>query len=336
VRADVRRTRRRHFLENGLALAGLGLLAGCGLVRVPSPRPRRIGFLESGPPLIPPTIESFREGLRDLGYVEGENLIIEYRDAEVHLERLPALAAELVGIPVEVIVASNAPTALAASQATATIPIVAAGGNVVAVGLVTRVAHPEGNITGVTTNSVEAIGKWVELLQEVAPTMSRLAVAADLSNLASQPFLEAVEHATQALRLQHTVYDVPDLDRFAETLAAAKADGADSLVVVSGGAFRGGNDVRIGSGALNARLPAVAEGRAFAVNGGLLAHGADTVALARRSASYVDKILRGARPGDLPIELPTTFNIVVNLKTARSLGLTIPQSVLQQATEIVQ
>ena len=331
--------RRRHFVQNSLALAGLGMLVGCGLVHVPGPQPsspRRIGFLESGPPLTPPTIESFREGLRDLGYVEGDRLLIEYRNADLNPERLPALAAELVGLPVEVIVVSNAPTALAASQATTTIPIVAAGGNVVAAGLVTRVAHPEGNLTGVTTNSVETIGKWVEWLKQMAPTTSHLAVVADLSNPAGQPFLEAVDHASQSLHLQQTAYDVRDLDRFAETLLGAKADGADGLVVVSGGVFRGGNDVRIGGGALTAHLPAVAEGRAFAVNGGLLAHGPNTPALARRSATFVDKLLKGAKPGDLPVELPTKFDIVVNLKTAQALGLTIPMSLLQQATEVLQ
>jgi putative ABC transport system substrate-binding protein len=191
-------------------------------------------------------------------------------------------------------------------------------------------------VTGVTTNSVEAIGKWVELLKQTAPTTSHLASVVDLSNPAGQPLLQAVQRAALSLQLRQTSYDVRNLDLLAGILQKAKAEGADALVVVSGGVFRGGNDVRIGDAALRCGLPAVAEGRGFAVNGGLLAHGPNTPALARRSATYVDKILRGARPGDLPIELPTTFDIVVNLRTARTIGLTMPQSVLQQASEIIQ
>jgi putative ABC transport system substrate-binding protein len=299
-------------------------------------RVRRIGFLESGPALVPPTLDAFREGLRELGYVEGNNLAIEYRDAGLNPERLSALAAELASVPVEVIVVSNVPTALAASQATATIPIVAAGGNIVAAGLVTRVAHPEGNITGVATNSGELIGMWVELLKQAVPSVSRLAVVADRSNPASEPFLQEARRAAQALRLEQTPYDVRNLDQLRGALLSAKTAGADGLIIVSGGVFRGGNDARIGGQALQSRLPAVAEGRAFATNGGLLALGTNTSALARRSATYVDKILNGAMPGDLPIELPTTFHIVVNLRTAATLGLAIPPSVLQQATEVIQ
>jgi putative ABC transport system substrate-binding protein len=213
---------------------------------------------------------------------------------------------------------------------------VAAGGNVVAAGLVSNVARPEGNVTGVTTNSVEVIGKWIELLKQVVPTLSHLAVLADLSNLASPPFLQAVEQASQSLQIQPTTYDVRDLAHLGVVLQRAKSDGADGLVVVSGGVFRGGNDPRIGGEALDSRLPAVAELRDFAVNGGLLAHGPNTHVLARRSASYVDKILKGARPGDLPIELPTEFNIVVNLKTADALGILIPQSVVARANEVIQ
>jgi putative ABC transport system substrate-binding protein len=274
--------------------------------------------------------------MRGLGYVEGQTLVIEYRDADVRAERLPALAAELVGVPVEVLVVANAPSALAASQATSTIPIVAVGGNIVAAGLVRNVAHPEGNLTGVTTNSLEVIGKWIELLKQTVPTIAHLGVMADLSNPASQTFLQAVQRAVEALRLQYTPFDVRDLDHLSDAVATAKASGADGLVMVSGGAFRGGADPRIGGAALKSGLPSVAEGRSFAVNGGLLAHGPNTVALARRSATYVDRILKGMKPGDLPVELPTEFNVVVNVKTAETLGITIPQSVLASATEVIQ
>lgn len=328
---------RRQLLGGGLALASLGLAAGCGLVSVPGQRPagpRRIGFLENGVSV--PRIHAFREGLRDLGYVEGQNILIEYRDAEGNLERLPVLAAELVGVPVEIIVASDNIAALAASQATSAIPIVAAGGNVVAAKLVTNIARPEGNITGVTTNSVEAIGKWIELLKETVPTISRLAVILDPTGPSAPAFMEQVQRAAQALQLRPVPYDLRDLDHLPAVPSAARADGADGLVAVSGGVLGGGSNPRIGGEVLKARLPAVAELRDFAVSGGLLAHGTNALALVRRSASYVDKILKGAKPGDLPIELPTEFHIVANLKTAEALGISVPQSVLLRATEVIQ
>ena len=174
---------RRRVLQGGLALAGLGLLSGCGLVSVPGQRPtrlRRIGFLESGTGT--PTIETLREALRELGYVEGHNLLIEYRTAEGHLELLPALVAELVELRVEIIVARENSAFLAASRVTSTIPIVASGGNVVLAGVVTNIARPEGNVTGVTSNSSGAAGKWIELLRESVPTISRLAAVVDLSS----------------------------------------------------------------------------------------------------------------------------------------------------------
>jgi putative tryptophan/tyrosine transport system substrate-binding protein len=331
------RTPRRRFLQGSLAVAGLSLCSGCGLVSLPGQRPaavRRIGYLESG--INANAFEPIREGLGDLGYVEGQNIVIEYRSAEGRLERLPALAAELVDLRVELIVARDTAPALAASRATSAIPIVAAGGNVVAAGLVTNIARPEGNITGVTTNSVETVGKWVELLKETVPTISRLAVMLDLSGSSSQAFLQQVEHAARTLQVQVTTYDLRDLDQLSAVLSMVKADGAEGLLVVSGGILVAGMDPRIGGEVLRSRLPAVAEARPFAANGGLLAHGTNIDTLARRSASYVDKILKGARPSDLPLELPTTFEIVVNLKTAQELGITIPQSVLQRATQLIQ
>jgi len=281
-------------------------------------------------------MESFRDSMRDLGYVEGQNLLIEYRDADGHLDRLPALAAELVDSGAEVIVARNNLTALAVSRATSSIPIVAAGADVVAAGLVTNIARPEGNLTGVTSNSTETVVKWIELLAETVPTISRLAVMLDPSGPATDANLQQVQRATQALQLQYATYDLRTLDHLSAVLATAGADGSDGLVVVPGGAIAGGSDPRIGDAVLKSRLPAIAQQRLFAVAGGLLAHGANTAALVRRSASYVDKILKGARPGDLPIELPTEFTIVVNLQTAQALGITIPPSVLQQATELIR
>jgi ABC-type uncharacterized transport system substrate-binding protein len=329
---------RRDFLRVGVALAGLGLLAGCGMVPfgVQGPAgPRRIGFLDSG--TNPGRFETFREGLRDLGYVEGQHVLIVRRDAERESDRLPAMAAELVALPVEVIVVTGSPAVAAASRATSTIPIVTAGTNVAGTGRVTNIARPEGNITGVATSASETFGKWVELLKETVPTISRLAAVQDRAGSSNAPGqIERVERAAQPLGLQVVLYAVPHLDRLAAVLATARAEGADGLMVLSGGVFGGGSDPRISGEALKAGLPAVAEQRAFAANGGLLAHGVGTEMLARRAAAYVDKILKGARPGELPIELPTTYEIVVNLRTAQALGITVPQSVLLRATEIIQ
>jgi putative ABC transport system substrate-binding protein len=282
------------------------------------------------------TFDAFREGLRDLGYVEGQNIAIEYRDAAGDAERLPSLAADLVRLPVEAIVSNNVRALVAASQVTSAIPIVAAGGDIVGAGLVANLARPEGNITGVSTNSVATVGKWVELLTETARPLSRLGGIVDLSNVTSQAFLQQLQAAAEFLHLLLTTYDLRDLDQLSAVLTTARAAGADGLVVVSGGALGGATDPRVGGAVLQARVPAVAEAREFAVNGGLLAYGPNLLALAKRAATYVDKIIKGAKPGDLPVEQPTIFELVVSLKAAQVLGLTIPASVLKQATEIIQ
>lgn len=333
----MKRWRRRSFLRSSLAIAGLSLLSGCSLPPLPGQRTtnlRRVGFLdiEAGTSRIGP----FREGMRELGYVEGQNLVIEYRGSQGSAERLPALATELVNSQVEVIVTSNPSATFAAAQATSVIPIVVAGGNIVATGLVTNIAHPEGNVTGVTTGGAAAVAKWIELLKGAVPTLSRLAVVGDPRTPNVRAYQQAVGRAAQVLELQFTWYDLGDLDNLSDVLATVTADGADGLVLVSGGTLAAGSDPRIGEALLNYRLPAIAESRPFAVNGGLLAHATDGSALAKRAASYVDKILKGAQPGDLPIELPTTFEILVNLRTAQALGITMPASVLAQATEVIQ
>jgi putative tryptophan/tyrosine transport system substrate-binding protein len=261
--------------------------------------------------------------------------LIELRSAQADLERLPGLAAELVTMPVEIIVVSNDASAVAAAGATRTIPIVTAGGNPVG-RVVTNIAHPEGNVTGVSQSTAGPAGivKRIELLKETVPTISRLAGVSDESG--TPALRDAAGPAAQALQVAFRLYDLRDLDQLSAVLATVLADGADGLVMLSGGTVGGGSDPRIGAAVLRSRLPAVAQNREFAVNGGLLAHGPNTAALARRAAAYVDKILKGAKPGDLPIELPNTSDVVVNLKTAASLATSVPQSVLAQATEIIQ
>jgi putative tryptophan/tyrosine transport system substrate-binding protein len=335
----VRLPSRRQFLRVSLALTGCGLLVGCGMVPFPGEQRahlRRIGYLDSDSTVTAGVFHALRAGLRDLGYVEEQNLAIEYRDAAGNLERLPALATELLGVPVELIVVPNPIAAGPASQATATTPIVAAGGNVVGAHLVTNVARPEANLTGVASNNVETVGKWVELLKETVPAISRVGVLRDPNGPTAQVVMQSVIRAARSLQLNPVPYDLSDLDHLAAVLATAKADRVDGLVVLSGGVLGSSSNPRIGGDLLRAHLPAIAEQRGFAVAGGLLAHGPDTVAMARRSATYVDKILKGAKPGDLPIELPTEFNIVANLKTAEELGITVPQAVLARATEVIQ
>ena len=323
---------RRRFVQTGLAVAGAGALAGCGLVSLPGQRstgPRRIGYLEAG--TNPSSIEEFRAGMRDLGHVEGQTYAIEHRDAEGILERLPEMVTELIDLHIEVLIAYNNPAFIAASQVTSTLPIVAAGGDVVGPGLVTNVARPGGNITGVSTNATAAYGKRVELLHETVPSLSHLAVVVD-SSIAS---VRWIEPAALALHLRLTSHGIRDLDGLPAVLATAKADGADAVVVVSGGVLGGGGNPRIGAEVLGSRLPAIAESAQFARSGGLMALGTNGAALTRRSAAFVDKILKGSKPGDLPIDQATSFDLFVNMATARTLGLTVPPSVLQQATEII-
>lgn len=326
----------RRQLMRGLGLTALAVLGGCGSLPVPgtAAKVRRIGYLD--PDTVSPNTEAFRQGLRDLGYVEGTNLLVEYRFAEGQSERLPSYAAELVGLPVEVLVAGNTPTAEVARRVTATIPIVTVSGNIVAAGLVSNIARPEGNVTGLTTNSVELVAKWVGLLKEALPSMTRLAALADPSFAVTGPHLRAAEQAAQILRLQLLPYDLPDLDDLPAVLASLSAAQPDGLLVLPGGAIRGGSDPRLGQQVLSARVPSISEVRDFAVNGGLFAYGTSPTGRARRAATYVDKLLKGAKPADLPVEQPATFDFVVNLKTAQALGLTIPRSVLEQAVDVIQ
>ena len=331
------RASRRGFLRGSLALASLSLLSGCGMLppqEQQPPRVRRIGYLD--PLSESADTETFRQGLRELGYVEGHNLVVEYRFAEGNVERLPILAAELVGLQPELIVAGNSAAVAHLTRATSTIPIVVLAGNVVGAGLVTNIAHPEGNITGSTTNSVELVGKWVELLKEAVPTIWRLATLADPSSPVSGPHLREAERATRLLQLGFAPHELQNLDQLPAALSTIQAAGADGLLVLPGGVIRAGADPRLGGQALSSRIPAVSEVRDFAVNGGLLAYGPSRAALARGAAAYADKILKGARPGDLPIELPRQFDLVVNVKTAQALGLAIPHSILLQASEVIQ
>jgi len=296
-----------------------------------------IGYLgNSSPALESNLVEAFREGLRQLGYVEGRNLIIKFEWAEGHQERHPALARELVRLTPDVILTAGTPGALAAKQATQSIPIVTAiAGDAVATGLVASLAKPGGNVTGLSTLAPELDGKRLELLKEAVPKLSRVAVLRNPANPFTTIAWKAMQPAAEALgvKLQPVEASSPnDLER---ALARIEATPPDGLVFIVD-RFLASYRASIVQFVVKNRLPGMFPYPEFAQEGGLMAYGPDYADLFRRTATYVDKILKGAKPGDLPIEQPTKFELVINLKTAKTLGFTIPQSVLIRADEIIQ
>ena len=274
----------------------------------------RIGFLvasSASDSAYARLIEAFRQGLRDLGYVEGQNIFIEYRYAEGTYERLPALAAELVRLKVNVIVSHSTPGPSAAKQATSTIPIVmTSAGDPVGSGLVSSMAQPGGNITGLSLMAPELGGKRLQLLKQFLPGLSRVAVLWNATN----------PYATMVAR---------------EAEAAATKGRAGALIVAED-PLTITKRTQIVDFAAKSRLPAMYGVKEFVDAGGLMSYGAHLADLYRRAATYVDKILKGAHPGDLPVQQPTRFEFVINRKTARALGLTIPPSLLQRADEVIQ
>jgi putative tryptophan/tyrosine transport system substrate-binding protein len=323
----------------------IGTLAG-GLVAAPlaaeaqqAAKIARIGYLGFNLTASPHLPEAFLQGLHDLGYVEGRNVVIEYRDAEGKPERLPALAAELVALKVDVILAPGTPQALAAKQATRTLPIVfGAAADPVGSGLVTSLARPGGNVTGLSVLTPELVGKRLELLKQAVPGVSRVAVLWHPGNYGErteQDMLKEAEVAGRALgvRLQFLEARGPgDLDRAFSDMTRARAG---ALTVVPSAMLFGERRRLVDLAAKN-RLPAVYQWREGVDAGGLMSYGPDFADLFRRAATYVDKILKGAKPADLPVEQATKFDLVINLKTAKTLGLTIPPSLLQRADEVIQ
>jgi putative tryptophan/tyrosine transport system substrate-binding protein len=293
----------------------------------------RIGILRPGSPP-DPLVEAFRQGLHELGFAEGRNISIEYRWAEGREERLPGLAADLVGLKVDVILAGAA--AVAAKHATNVIPIaMPVVGDPVKLGLVASVARPGGNVTGLTSQATgELPGKWLELLKDTLPWVSHVAVLWDPAGDPSQ--VRTSEVAARSLRLRLQVLKVGRPDGFETAFAEAEKKRAGALIVL-GSPFFYVHRTRLVELTAKHRLPAIYAQREFVVgSGGLMSYGADFHDLFRRAATYVDKILKGAKPADLPVEQPTKFELVINLKAAKALGLTIPQSVLIRADEVIQ
>jgi putative ABC transport system substrate-binding protein len=301
----------------------------------------RIGYLSSNLAATPYRQEALRQGLRDLGYVEGRNLVIEYRDAEGKVERFPALAAELVALKVDVIfVGGGTRVTLAAMQATKTITIVFTDvGDPVTSGLVTNLARPGGNVTGLSSLGPELVSKRLELLKQAVPGVSRVAVLflpGALGERTDKEMLKAADVAARALGVQPQFIEATrDPDEFARAFSEMTSARAGALTVLPSNRFSREHRRLVDLAAKN-RLPAVYVSREFVDAGGLMSYGANEADLFRRAATYVDKILKGAKPGDLPVEQPTKFELVINLKTAKELGLTIPQTVLAHADEVIQ
>jgi putative ABC transport system substrate-binding protein len=299
----------------------------------------RIGYLQPAAPQnnSSPFLEDFRQGLRDLGYIEGKNVQLEIRWGEGKLERLPVLAAELVGLKVDVIVAVSSPSVMAAKQATQTIPIVMPlSSDPVADGLVKSLARPGGNITGLSLMTPDVGAKRLQLLKEVFPKPARpVAVLWNPDYVGMAARFRQAQRAGSTIGMDVRSVEVRDSRELERALEALDRERPDALVLLAD-PLTLSQRLRIVEFAAEERLPAIYEVSQFVEAGGLMSYGPDVDELVRRSATYVDKILKGAKPGDLPIEQPTKFELVINLKTAKALGISIPQSVLLQADRVIQ
>jgi ABC-type uncharacterized transport system substrate-binding protein len=303
-------------------------------------RVHRIGYLSGGNPAGESTrSEAIRLALRELGYIEGQNIAFEYRYAEGKNDRFPEVAADLVRLKVDIIVVTGGNRIIpAAKNATKTIPIVMTGAGVdpVEAGFVASLARPGGNVTGLTNLGVEVGGKRVELLKEAVPRLARVAVLYDPANPSSVLSVsEVLPAAARALGLTVRSWEVRDGGGFERVFTALNKDRPDGLYVL-GGALMNANQKRTAGFALKSRLPSVYNTREAVDAGGLMYYGADLADSYRRVAYFVDKILKGAKPADLPVEQPTKFELVINLKTAKQIGLTIPPSVLARADKVIK
>ena len=296
----------------------------------------RIGFLSAtSPSAIAARVEGFRRGLRELGYMEG-NIVIEWRYAEGKLDRLSELAAELVGLKVDVIVSAGPPPTRAAKEATATIPIVMAmDTDPVGMGFVTSLARPGGNITGLSTLLPEIGGKRLELLKEIIPKLSRVAVLGTSTSPTYAPSMREIELAAKSLKVQVQHLDVLD-SKDIETAFRAANKGRAQAFLMLGSPILDFARPHVADLAVKNRLPAIYPQIEYTEAGGLMYYGANTPDLFRRAATYVDKILKGAKPADLPVEQPTKFEFVINLKAAKQIGLTIPPNVLARADKVIK
>jgi len=305
--------------------------------RSQEPKSAKIGFLLGGTPSSPTMeFEPFKQTLREKGWIEGQNLALEYRYAQGYYERLPALARELIGLGVDAIVTEGTPPTLAAMQATKTVPIVvAASADSVGSGLVGSLARPGGNVTGSSIFQSEISAKRIELLKETAPHIERVAVVYNPLNRVQEPTVVAIEAAARRfkIRIQRLAVRAPaDVDAVLHEITLHKVD----AVTVMEDQMINSQALRIANAALKERVPAVFGLSSVAAAGGFMSYAPSRLDLWRRAAELTDKILRGAKPGDLPVEQPTTFELVITLKTAKALGITIPQSILLRADRVIE
>jgi len=297
----------------------------------------RIGFLGRSPSAILARLEAFRQGLRTLGYVEGKNIVIEYRFAEQNLDRLPALAAELVRLKVDVIITSGPSVTRAAKEATVTIPIVMAqDSDPVGNGFVASLGRPGGNVTGLATLRPELSGKRLELLKEIVPQLSRVAVFGTSTYPGNAQILRETELAAGAFKVKLQYLDVLDPKDIETAFRAAGKGRAEAILMMMATAIAGDHRTEIVELAVKSRLPAIYPSQATVEAGGLMTYGVNQNDLDRRAATYVDKILKGAKPADLPVEQPIKFDFIINLKAAKQIGLTIPPNVLARADKVIR
>ena len=298
--------------------------------------PRRVGYLDSAP-LYLPNFKVWQDSMRDHGWIDGKNLIIDYRSAENHAERLAPLANELVALKPDVLVGPGPQEALPLKSATASIPIVFLVGDPVRLGLVQSLSHPGGNATGLTALVPgNIISKGIEILLEMVPAASKIAILVNPDNpIHRLQVAEELPETAQKLGVTFSVLEATTVEELDIAFASAAAQHADAIIPFAD-QLTVNNVTRVTALAAEHRLPAVYRFRLFTTNGGLVSYGADIADLLRRMGDYVDKILKGTKPADLPVEQPTKFDLVINLKTAKALGLTVPPTLLARADEVVE
>ena len=325
--------KRRHFIKlvGGMAMACPFVLHAQPLARV-----ARIGFLGSASaPGSAKSVEALRTGLRDLGYVEGKNIVIEFRWAEGRYDRLSALVTDLIRLKVDLIVTHGTPGTRAAKKATSTIPIVMAiSGDAIATGLVTSLARPEANVTGSTFFIPQLNAKRLELVKEVCPYVARVAALSNPNNPVSKPIIPAMQAAATPLKLDFDIAEAQGPGEFDKAFASMAKRGVDAVVITEDGEFAASFGA-IAALALANKLASIGA-QEYAKAGGLIGYGVDLLGLYRRAAYFIDKILKGSRPADLPIEQPTRFELVINIKTAKTLGLEIAPAMLARADEAIE
>jgi putative ABC transport system substrate-binding protein len=334
----VDRGEKRHEEKiNALSLSAM-LFALCvpALAQQPKKVPR-IGYLIAGSlSAISARIEAFRQGLRELGYVEGKNIVVEWRSVEGKADQLPGLAAELVRLKVDVIVTAGPQATDAAKEATVTIPIVMTfDSDPVGSRSVASLARPGGNITGLSTVAPEISGKQLELLKEIVPRLSRVAVLGSPTTPGNAQSLKETELAAEAMKVQLQYLDVRDPKDIEIAFRAASKGRAGAVLVLTGSVFNS-HRTQIAELAVKSRFPAIYFRSEFVEDGGLMSYATDVTDLDRRAATYVDKILKGTKPADLPVEQPKKFEFIVNLKAAKQIGLTIPPNVLVRADKVIK